>query len=143
MTIERNPGAGRLSRRYFLFIGGGISFVLMAAIAIETPLSYRGTLDRVGEVQVAEARSAASRVDQFLRSVEVTLRESAGIPWSDASFTPADIRAEHHRLMKLIPALDSLQVIDPAGAVRLAVSRRDLDRPEADLRSNVDAVDRA
>jgi len=120
---------GRLFRRYFAFIGGGITVVLATAIAIETPLSYRETLDRVGDVQLAEARSAASAVDQFLHSVEATLRESAGIPWADPAFSPADIRAEHHRLMKLIPALDSLQVVDKAGSVRLAVSRRDLDRP--------------
>jgi len=118
-------------RRYFAFFGGGITLVLALAIVVETPLSYRATLERVGDVQLAEARSAAARVDQFLQSVEATLRESAGVPWADPAFTAADLRAEHHRLMKLIPSIDSIQVLGRDGIPRLAVSRRDLDRPAA------------
>jgi signal transduction histidine kinase len=130
LSTEKTVGKRRLFRRYFAFFGGGITLVLAIAIALETPLSYRETLRRVGDVQIAEARSAASRLDQFLQSVEVLLRESAGIPWADPAFSAEDIRAEHHRLMKLIPAIDSIQVLDAAGVARMAVHRRDLDRPK-------------
>jgi len=128
---SETQGRGRLFRRYFAFIGGSVTVVLGIAIAIETPLSYRETLDQVGELHLTEARSASRRVEQFLQSVETILRESAAVPWAHAAFTAADLRAEHHRLMKIIPALDSLQVVDATGAVRIAVSRRDLDRPPA------------
>ena len=121
--------SGRLARRYFIAIGGAISIVLLLAMAIETPLSYRGTLDRVGDVQLAELRSAAARVRQYLAAVEDTLRESAGIPWSTRPFGEDDQRAEFHRLMKLVPSIDSIQAVDAGGNIRLAAARRDLDRP--------------
>jgi signal transduction histidine kinase/ActR/RegA family two-component response regulator len=133
----------RLFRRYFAFIGGGISVVLLLAIAVDTPISYRSTLDRVGDVQAAEAQSAATRVDEFLRSVENALRESASIPWESRAFHPADGRAEQYRLMKLIPSLDSIQWVDAEGRVTQYVSRRELDRPPGAAFRNRDLLARA
>lgn len=121
----------RLARRYFLVIGGGISLVMLIAIAIETPLSYRATLARVGDVQMAELRAAGSRVQDYLNGIQQMLKESAGIPWSIRPFTDDDRRAELHRLMKLVPAVDSLASVDAEGISTLFVSRRELDRPVA------------
>jgi hypothetical protein len=118
---------GSLARRYFLTIGGAVCLVLLLAIGIEAPQAYRATLERVGEVQTADLRSAALRVDEYLHTVEGALRDSAAVPWLKPPFTPEDLRVELHRLMKLVPALDLVVVADAEGTARVSVSRLDLD----------------
>lgn len=128
-TPPRPRGAGSLARRYFAVIGLGIALVLLAAIAVETTFSYRERLADVARMQVREVQAAAGQVEQFLGTVNGILRESLDVPWAQPAFGAEDRRTEFHRLMKIVPSLDSIRAVDQAGHVRIAVSRRDLDRP--------------
>lgn len=116
-----------LARRYFFAIGGGVGLVLMLAIGIETPLSYRATLGYVGEVQMADLRSAADRVNEYVQNIEGILRESAYVPWLQEPFKPEDLRVELHRVLKIAPTLDDITVVNSAGEARASVSRLDAD----------------
>ncbi|HYC36977.1 MAG TPA: ATP-binding protein [Usitatibacter sp.] len=118
---------GGLARRYFLAIGGAVSLVLLLAIGVETPMAYRAMLERVGDVQMADLRSAAARVNEYLQGVERALRDSASVPWLKPPFSAEDQRLELHRLLKLVPALDRVILANESGTPQVSVSRLDPD----------------
>ena len=114
-----------LRRRYFWFLGGFVTVLLLVTSVPEAYFAFRENRARIAELQSAEARLAASRVTSFLEYHERLLTEVDGLPWRSGVLDEADRVAEYERLMKLVPAVMQIVHIDVAGKRAMRISRTD------------------
>ena len=117
-----------LVTRYWLVISLLIGLTFGIVGAFEMWLSYRGTLDNIRELQEAESKTAAVRIEEHLKAIEGYIREVGGLPWSSGIFSEDDRRAEFQRLLKLVPAVLEIRAIDAEGRERLYVSHSEMNR---------------
>src|SRR5881296_906613 len=73
----RMPGPrGRLFRKYVVVLLVLVGGVLMASSLVELYFSYRETQRGIVRVDRAKAVAAAARIEQFLKEVELQVRET-------------------------------------------------------------------
>ena len=123
--IAAPPLRPKLLRRYFWFLAGFVTVLLLVASAPEAYLAYRDNRMRIAELQSAEAKLAANRVVNFLEYNERLLSEVDALPWSGGALTESDRIAEYERLMKLAPAIREIEHIDAGEKTSLRISRTD------------------
>jgi signal transduction histidine kinase len=116
-----------LFRKYAAILMLLVGIALVASGALQAAFNYRDTRSTVERTLAVEARSAALRIDQYLRSIEAQVREVSALPWSERVLDLKDRREEYGRLMKRVPAITQLSALDAKGTERLRVSRTDLD----------------
>ena len=123
-------GAGRRGRslfwKYFATIFAAVVAPLLIAGSTEAWLGYRDERARLNDILNAEARLAAVKIEDFLDGIREQLRWTVQLPWSEES-------GERHRLdalglLRQVPAVESLTLVDAAGRERLFVSRIGLNR---------------
>ena len=117
-----------LARRYTLMLCGTALALLLASSAWDAWFGYREARLYIAQVQSTDAAGAAREIEHYLGSLDEALRVVAALPWGMDGFGPDRRRVEFYRLMRLQPAVTDLQVIDPAGRERLAVSMHETDR---------------
>lgn len=117
-----------LSRLYALWMCGVALTLVMTSGAIEMYFSYRESLDHIGQVQEAQAVSAAREIASYIGVIETGLLQVAKMPWNQSGFGPPQRREEFYRLMQLVPAITDLQSVSKQGLEQLYVSRLADDR---------------
>ncbi len=115
-----------------LFVG----IVLIAGGSLEVMFNYAETRAQVELRQDVEARAAAGRIRDYLKGIEMQVRDVSALPWS--ALEPRARRDEFHRLLKLVPAIADIRTADAQARERVHVSRIDLDeldsgRPVANI----------
>ncbi len=112
-----------LFRKYaavlMLLVGG----VLVVAQLIGVAFDYSEIRATATATQGLEVRSATETIDQYLKGIERQIREVGSLPWSSGLLSAEDRRLEYHRLMKLVPAISEIQLVDRQRRERLKVSR--------------------
>ena len=107
-----------------LVTGGLVSFG-----ATEMIVSYRETRTQIGQLQQAQARQVAQALRASLQNIERHVDAVMALPWSVGNWLSLDTRREEYaRLLRLVPAVESVAFHDAAGKEMLMVSRRTLDR---------------
>ena len=117
-----------LRRRYFWFLGGFVTLLLLLTSAPEAYFAFRENKQNIAQLQSAEARLAANRVNNFLEYQERQLMEVDRLPWMSGVFTEADRVSEYERLMKQVPAIMEIEHIDASGQTAMRISRTDPNR---------------
>jgi adenylate cyclase len=120
------PENGRLLRRpilrkYFLALFAAMVVPLLISGASEAWFSYqdqRATLDARLSI---EASAAAARIQSFLDGIRNQMQWVVQLPWTNAN--AEDHRIDALRLLRQVPAIAELTLIDGAGIERLTVSR--------------------
>jgi adenylate cyclase len=128
MSIRPAVGAPRTSlfKRYFLILFGAVVTPLLIAGGSEAWLGYRDQRARLNDLLDAEARLASVKIADFVEGIHDQLSWTVQLPWSE---TPGDRRrVEALRLLRQVPAVESLSLIDGQGRERLFVSRIGLNR---------------
>ncbi len=122
------PPRRSLLRKYivsFLAVVGipllGYTFVSVWYAAEE----HRSTLV---DVQRANAETAAFRITQFIREIEGQLRWGTHLTWSEAGAEQRRIDAL--RLLRQVPAITDIAMLDGDGRERVFVSRVSINRPD-------------
>ena len=82
--------------------------------------------DALVEVQRANAEAAAWRISQFAREIEGQLRWATHLSWNESGADQHRIDAL--RLLRQVPAITDLTLLDGQGRERLFVSRVSMDR---------------
>jgi adenylate cyclase len=125
---------GSLFGKSFLALFLAVVMPLTASGLGEAWFSYRAQRDRLDQLLGAEARSAAFRIQGFLDGIGSQLGWLVQQPWSEEG--DGRRRIDALRLLKLVPAIASLTIVDGEGRERVYVSRTDLNRTESrrDLR---------
>src|SRR5438445_800101 len=73
----KNPTSrGRLFRKYVVVLLVLVGGVLMASSLVELYFAYRETQGAIVRVERAKAVAAAARIEQFLKEIELQVRET-------------------------------------------------------------------
>ncbi len=142
--MKDRTSRGRLFRKYvvvlLLLVGG----VLMASSLVELYFAYRETQGAILKVERAKAVAAAARIEQFLKEVELQVRETTRTASDDPDASqvgPAKLgfrqglgaalaeqrELDFLRVLRNVPAVGALSHLDLAGKEQLRVSRLDPD----------------
>jgi signal transduction histidine kinase len=122
-----------INRRFGLFRKYSTALMLLVAASlvasglIEMALGYRSTLASTGELQRAEVRTAALRIEQYLDGIRGLVVDVGSLPWDTGLLDARDRREEFHRLLKLVPAISGIRSLDEQGREQVKVSRVELD----------------
>jgi HAMP domain-containing protein len=118
-----------LFRKYFLVLFLAVVIPLAANGLGEAWLGYRDQRARIDQLLGVEARSAASRIQGFLDGITSQLGWLVQLPWGEEPDERRRIDAL--RLLRQVPAIVSLTLVDGSGRERLYVSRIGLNRTES------------
>jgi adenylate cyclase len=118
-----------LFQKYFLVLFLAVVISLAANGVTEAWFGYRDQRARLGQLLGVEARSAAFRIQGFIEGITNQLGWLVQLPWSEEPDERRQIDAL--RLLRQVPAIVSLTLVDGTGRERLYVSRIGLNRTES------------
>ena len=133
MTRGSDPGRTSLFWKYYAAIFAAVVAPLLIAGGSDAWLGYRDERGRLNDILNAEARLAAVKIEDFIDGIRDQLGWTVQLPWSEESDDRH--RLDALRLLRQVPAVESLTLVDAEGRERLFVSRIGLNRIEgrADL----------
>ncbi|MFG6412937.1 ATP-binding protein [Roseateles sp. DC23W] len=97
--------------------------LLMLSGAIESRFGYSESLDHISVLQEVQAESAAREISSYVANIEAGIQDVAKMPWGRIGYGDDQRRIEFQRLLKAVPAITELQVVDGTGREELHVSR--------------------
>ena len=142
--MTKPAARGRLFRKYVVVLLVLVGGVLMASSLVELYFAYRETQAAIVRVERAKAVAAAARIEQFLKEVELQVRETTRTASDDPDASQvgtarlgfreglgAALAAQREldfvRVLRNVPAIGQLSHLDLAGKEQLRVSRLDPD----------------
>lgn len=123
---------GALFRKYAALIGVAIGGVLVLSSLVDIWFTARDQRAALVRLQEEQAVAAATRITQFVRAIEGQLGWMTQLSWTESTIDQRELDAL--RLLRQVPAIVELGLVDGEGRERLRVSRQAMDRAE----SNVD-----
>lgn len=118
-----------LFKKYFRALFAAAVVPLLIAGGSEAWFGYHDQRARLNDLLNAEAKFAAVNIQDFIEGIRDQLGWTVQLPWS------GDLgdrrRLDALRLLRQVPAVESLNLIDAAGKERLFVSRIGLNRIES------------
>jgi signal transduction histidine kinase len=141
--LPDNRFRGRLLRRYVLTLGTLLSSALLISAGVNLAFSYRETRLLVDDLQREKARSAATRIEQFLQTIETQSRAVLSPGQALAGMDPDRRQIDLLRLIRSLPALSEASWIDANGIERARVSRIGRDIADAPVDRSSDPGFRA
>lgn len=136
--IRRRVRFRGLFRKYFLVLFMAVVVPLAANGVSEAWFGYRDQRAMLTQLLGLEARSAAARIEGFLDGITNQLGSLVQLPWSEEPDARRQI--DTVRLLRQVPAIVSLTLVDGAGRERLHVSRVGLSRTESRTDRSADAA---
>jgi adenylate cyclase len=128
-----------LFKKYFRALFAAVVVPLLIAGGSEAWFGYHDQRARLNDLLDAEARLAGVKIQDFIEGIREQLGWTVQLPWSEDSGDRH--RLDALRLLRQVPAAESLSLVDAAGRERLFVSRIGLNRIESgDDRSATPAV---
>jgi signal transduction histidine kinase/CheY-like chemotaxis protein/HPt (histidine-containing phosphotransfer) domain-containing protein len=135
---------GRLFRKYVVVLLVLVGGVLMASSLVELYFVYRETQQAILRVERAKAVAAASRIEQFLKDIELQVRETTRTASDDpdaSQVRPGRLgfreglgaalaeqrELDFLRVLRNEPSIAEVRHIDLAGKEQLRISRREPD----------------
>jgi class 3 adenylate cyclase len=118
-----------LFQKYFLVLFLAVVIPLAANGVSDAWFGYRDQRARLDQLLGVEAKAAAVRIQGFLDSITGQLGWLVQLPWTEEPDERRRIDAL--RLLRQVPAIVSLTLVDGAGRERLYVSRIGLNRTES------------
>jgi len=125
-----------LFRKYFVALFLAVVVPLAANGLSDAWFGYRDQRMRLDQLLGVEARSAAARIQGFLDGITGQLGWLVQLPWTDEPDERRRIDAL--RLLRQVPAIVSLTLVDGTGRERLYVSRIGLNRTEGQTDRSAD-----
>jgi signal transduction histidine kinase len=102
-----------------------VCVALVANGSVEIWFSYQDHEESLIRIQREQADAAAGKIGQFVKEVEAQLGWMVQLPWSAS--TPEQRRIDALRLLRQVPAISELSLLDPSGYERLRVSQAAVD----------------
>jgi len=115
-----------LFAKYFATLFIAVIVPLLLGAASETWFGYLGQRRALNELLQSESRSAADRIQTFIDSIRDQLGWVVQLPWSPGENERH--RIEALRLLRQVPAVASVTLVDEAARERVFVSRQDVNR---------------
>src|SRR5215203_2775840 len=118
-----------LFQKYFLVLFLAVVVPLSASGLSDAWFGYRDQRTRLTQLLGVEARSAAARIQGFIDGITNQLGWLVQLPWTEEPDERR--RTDALRLLRQVPAIVSLTLVDGSGRERLYVSRIGLSRTES------------
>lgn len=117
----------QLFLKYAVLIGFLVSFVLVAAGAVETYFSYQESKATLLQVQREKAAAVAAVIDRFFKEIETQIGWTmhAAFLTGDAAFRQRQF--DFLRLLRQAPEITEIAYIDESGHEQILVSRLSID----------------
>jgi signal transduction histidine kinase len=113
---------GSLFRKYATVLMLFVGIALIVGGGMQAMFNYADTRAQVELRQGVEARAAAGRIRDYLRSLESEVHEMSGLPWG-GGLAPEGRLEEFQRLLRLVPAISEMRSADEVGREQLRASR--------------------
>src|SRR5262245_48636510 len=121
MSKTPAPLRSSLFRRYFAVLLVVIAIPLVIKSISDAWFAYRDQRTMLDRLLTAQAASAAGRIENFLSGVRDQLAATVREPWPAAS--AEDHRLDLVRLLRQMPLLWDVAIVDDTGRERLFLSR--------------------
>lgn len=128
MSNPLNVPRTSLFKKYFCALFAAAVVPLLIAGGSEAWFGYHDQRARLNDLLNAEARFAAVNIHDFIEGIRDQLGWTVQLPWSED--TGDRHRLDALRLLRQVPAVESLSLVDADGRERLFVSRIGLNRIE-------------
>jgi signal transduction histidine kinase len=126
-TVPAGPvGArGRLFRKYALLFAVMVSAALVANGLLDIWFSYREQNALLVRIQQEQADAAASKIGQFVKEIEGQMGWTTQLAWTAGNVEVR--RLEALRLLRHVPAITEVSLLDASGREQIKVSRLAMD----------------
>jgi GAF domain-containing protein len=114
-----------LFTRYDALLVAVVGVTLLSGGVFEVFSHYREHRSALIRIQHEQAKAAAAKIGQFIEEVEGQLGWTTQLPWSGTE--PENRRFDALRLLRQVPAITELMLVDQTGKERLRVSRLTMD----------------
>jgi Cache domain/GAF domain len=115
----------RLFTKYDALLVAVVGVTLLSGGIFEVFTHYREHRASLIRIQHEQAAAAAAKISQFIEDIEGQLGWTTQLPWSASA--PESRRFDALRLLRQVPAITELVMLDSAGKERLKVSRLTMD----------------
>ncbi len=115
--------------KYFRALFAAAVVPLLIAGISEAWFGYRDQRNQLNDLLNAEARYAAVKIQDFIDGIQDQLGWTVQLPWAED--TGDRRRLDALRLLRQVPAIENLTLVDANGKERLFVSRIGLNRIES------------
>lgn len=124
-SAAQGPHRGRLLRKYVALFASVVCAALLGNGAVEAWFLYREQTASLTRIQTEQAEAAAAKISQFIAEIENQLGWTTQLPWSVGTIEQR--RFDVRRLLRQVPAITELALVDATGHERLRVSRLAMD----------------
>src|SRR5918998_4784627 len=114
-----------LFRKYVGLFVAVVSLALLANGALEIWFSYQEHKAALIRIQREQAQAASGKIGQFVKEIEGQLGWTTQLPWSASTIEQR--RFDGLRLLRQVPAITELSMVDSTGKEQLRVSRLAMD----------------
>lgn len=129
MTQSPPTPRSSLFAKYFIALFAAVVVPLLVAGGSEAWFGHHDQKARLNDLLEAEARSAAAKIQDFLDGIRDQLAWTVQLPWSDSADERR--RFDAFRLLRQVPAVVNLTLVDATGRERVFVSRMGLNKVES------------
>ncbi|HWT31955.1 MAG TPA: cache domain-containing protein, partial [Propylenella sp.] len=116
---------GRLFRKYVALFLAVVSIALLASGLLQIWFAYGEQTASLIRLQREQAVAAADKIGQFVREIESQIGWTTQLPWG--AETAEQRRFDAQRLLRQVPAITEVALVDPSGREQLRVSRLSMD----------------
>jgi signal transduction histidine kinase len=116
---------GRLFRKYVALFVAVVCLALLANGMFEVWFSYQEHRSSLVRIQREQAEAAAAKLEQFVKEIESQVGWTTQLPWSAGTIEQR--RFDALRLLRQVPAVTELALLDASGHEQLRVSRLAMD----------------
>ena len=117
---------GMLFWKYVALFVAVLSTALITNSLIETWFTYQEHRAALVRLQREQADSAAARISQFIREIESNLGWTTHLSWAVPAMEQREL--DGIRLLRQVPAITELSLLDDQGREQLRISRQAMDR---------------
>jgi adenylate cyclase len=112
--------------KYFVTLFIAVIVPLLLGAASETWFGYRGQRAALSDLLQSESRAAAGRIQDFIDGIRDQLGWVVQLPWNTGE--DEGHRIDALRLLRQVPAISSITLLDQMDRERVFVSRQDVNR---------------
>ncbi len=123
--VARRSGKGRLFRKYAILFAATVSAALLTSGLVQIWFAYREQTAFLIRLQREQATAAADKIGQFVGEIEDQMGWTTQLPW--IAGTLEQRRFDAQRLLRQVPAITELALLDGSGHEQLKVSRLAID----------------
>jgi len=127
VRISGRAPRGNIFRKYLVLIVFLVSGGLVTSGLVEVYFGYKENVRATTSLQREKAAQAALRIEQFVKDVEGQLWWAKPPRAAVSSVSLDRLRVDFHRLLRHIPAITQLSLLDPKGQERLRISRLEME----------------